>query len=72
MLHNAIDTLRDSLRPHISLRKDLVGPLALIVIALIGARKGNLSYLAADRELERNSNHVNQVHQISAEIKGEI
>ena len=49
MLHRAIATLRDTLRPHLGLSKDRVETLALIVIAMVSARTVNLSHLAAER-----------------------
>ena len=49
MLHRAIATLRDTLRPHLGLSKDRVETLALIVVAMVGARTVNLSHLAAER-----------------------
>jgi hypothetical protein len=49
MLHQAIATLRDTLRPHLGLSKDRVETLALIVIAMVSARTVNLSHLAAER-----------------------
>jgi len=49
MLHRAIATLRDTLRPHLGLSKDRVETLALIVVAMVSARTVNLSHLAAER-----------------------
>ena len=49
MLHRAIATLRDTLRPHLGLSKDRVETLALIVIAMVSARTVNLSHLAVER-----------------------
>ncbi len=49
MLHRAIATLRETLRPHLGLSKDRVETLALIVIAMVSARTVNLSHLAAER-----------------------
>ena len=49
MLHRAIATLRDTLRPHLGLGKDRVETLALIVVAMVSARTVNLSHLAAER-----------------------
>ncbi len=49
MLHRAIATLRETLRPHLGLSKDRVETLALIVVAMISARTVNLSHLAAER-----------------------
>jgi hypothetical protein len=49
MLHRAIATLRESLRPRLGLSKDRVETLALIVIAMVSARTVNLSHLAAER-----------------------
>lgn len=49
MLHRAIATLRDSLRPHLDLSNKRVETLALIVVAMVSARTVNLSHLAAER-----------------------
>ena len=49
MLHRAIATLRNTLRPHLELSKDRVETLALIVVAMVSARTVNLSHLAAER-----------------------
>jgi hypothetical protein len=49
VLHRAIATLGQGLRPHLGLRRDRVETLALIVVALISARTDNLSNLAAER-----------------------
>lgn len=49
MLHRAIATLRETLRPHLGLSKDRVETLALIVVAMVSARTVNLSHLAAER-----------------------
>ncbi len=49
MLHGAIATLRDTLRPHLGLSKDRVETLALIVVAMVSARTVNLSHLATER-----------------------
>ena len=49
MLHPAIATLQETLRPHLGLSKDRVETLALIVVAMVSARTVNLSHLAAER-----------------------
>jgi hypothetical protein len=49
MLHRAIATLQNTLRPHLGLSKDRVETLALIVVAMVSARTVNLSHLAAER-----------------------
>ncbi len=49
MLHRAIATLRETLRPHLGLSKNRVETLALIVVAMVSARTVNLSHLAAER-----------------------
>ena len=49
MLHRAIATLRDTLRPPPGLSKDRVETLSLIVVAMVSARTVNLSHLAAER-----------------------
>lgn len=49
MLHHAITTLRNTLRPRLDLSKDRAETLALIVIAMVSARTVNLSHLAAER-----------------------
>jgi hypothetical protein len=49
MLHRAIATLEEKLRPHFALSKDRVETLALIVVAMVSARTVNLSHLAAER-----------------------
>ncbi len=49
MLHRAITTLQETLRPHLGLSKDRVETLALIVVAMVSARTVNLSHLAAER-----------------------
>ncbi len=49
MLHRAIATLRETLRPHLGLSKDRVETLVLIVVAMVSARTVNLSHLAAER-----------------------
>jgi hypothetical protein len=49
MLHRAIATLQETLRPHLGLSKDRVETLALIVVAMVSARTVNLSHLAAER-----------------------
>jgi len=38
MLHRAIATLRDTLRPHLDLSNKRVETLALIVVAMVSAR----------------------------------
>ena len=48
MLHRAIATLRDTLRPHLGLSKDRVETLALIVVAMVSARTVNLIRTPAD------------------------
>jgi len=49
MLHRAIATLQETLRPHLGLSKDRVTTLAMIVVAMVSARTVNLSHLAAER-----------------------
>jgi len=49
MLHRAIATLQETLRPHLGLSKDRAETLALIVVAMVSARTVNLSHLAAER-----------------------
>ncbi len=49
MLHRAIATLRNTLRPHLGLSKDRLETLALIVVAMVSARTVNLSHHAAER-----------------------
>lgn len=49
MLHRAIATLEERLRPHLVLSKDRLETLALIVVAMVSARTVNLSHLAAER-----------------------
>lgn len=49
MLHRAIATLGETLRPHLGLSKDRVETLAMIVVGMVSARTVNLSHLAAER-----------------------
>lgn len=49
MLHGAIATLGETVRPHLGLSKDRIETLALIVVAMVSARTVNLSHLAAER-----------------------
>lgn len=49
MLHRAIATLGETVRPHVGLSKDRVETLGMIVVGMVSARTVNLSHLAAER-----------------------
>jgi hypothetical protein len=49
VLHRAIATLQDRLRPHLARSKDRLETLALLVVAMVSGRTVNLTHLASER-----------------------